>query len=53
MKRKSRPPHFLGLDEQPSEALNEEPSPKPTDKSYTWSSASTYAFQVRAFVTQT
>ena len=53
MKRKSRPPRFLGLDEQPSEALNEEPSPKPTDKSYTWSSASTYAFQVRAFVTQT
>lgn len=53
MKRKSRPPRFLDLDDRPNDALNEEPTPKPSEKSYTWSSTSTYAFQVRAFVTQT
>lgn len=52
MKPKSHPSSFLTLCEQPADQLNEEPSPKLSENRYTWSSASTYAFQVRAFVTQ-
>ena len=50
MNRKPRP--RLSLHQQPSDELDGAPVPEQSEKTYTWTFGSTYAYQVAAFVTQ-